>query len=146
MLPRAGVPLLLPPRQKSGELVAVKVFNTASYLRPREVQVREFEVLRKLNHQNIIKLFAVEETVGPVLGQRSTVLSLTQSGHGIIETRHTLISGSPREEERLPRGWGHCIGKSGCGVGPNQGRLPGKGDLGFSLRSEEGRPARSGNL
>lgn len=124
----------------------MKVFNTASYLRPREVQVREFEVLRKLNHQNIIKLFAVEETVGPVLGQRSTVLSLTQSGHGIIETRHTLISGSPREEERLPRGWGHCIGKSGCGVGPNQGRLPGKGDLRLSLRSEEGRPARSGNL
>ncbi|XP_010611401.1 inhibitor of nuclear factor kappa-B kinase subunit epsilon isoform X2 [Fukomys damarensis] len=50
--------------KKSGELVAVKVFNTISYLRPREVQVREFEVLRKLNHQNIVKLFAVEET-GP---------------------------------------------------------------------------------
>ncbi|XP_015424719.1 PREDICTED: inhibitor of nuclear factor kappa-B kinase subunit epsilon [Myotis davidii] len=48
--------------KKSGELVAVKVFNAASYLRPREVQVREFEVLRKLNHQNIVKLFAVEET------------------------------------------------------------------------------------
>ncbi|XP_006834274.1 PREDICTED: inhibitor of nuclear factor kappa-B kinase subunit epsilon [Chrysochloris asiatica] len=48
--------------KKSGELVAVKVFNNASYLRPREVQVREFEVLRKLNHQNIVKLFAVEET------------------------------------------------------------------------------------
>lgn len=61
----------------------MKVFNTASYLRPREVQVREFEVLRKLNHQNIIKLFAVEETVGPVVCQRSAVLSLTQSGHGI---------------------------------------------------------------
>lgn len=50
--------------KKSGELVAVKVFNTASYLRPREVQEREFEVLRKLNHQNIVKLFAVEETGG----------------------------------------------------------------------------------
>jgi inhibitor of nuclear factor kappa-B kinase subunit epsilon len=46
----------------------VKVFNTASYLRPLEVQEREFEVLRKLNHQNIVKLFAVEETVGPVRG------------------------------------------------------------------------------
>lgn len=66
----------------------MKVFNTASYLRPREVQVREFEVLRKLNHQNIIKLFAVEETVGLVLGQRSAVLSLTQSGHGIIDLAH----------------------------------------------------------
>ncbi|XP_028924172.1 inhibitor of nuclear factor kappa-B kinase subunit epsilon [Ornithorhynchus anatinus] len=48
--------------KKSGELVAVKVFNNASYHRPPEVQVREFEVLRKLKHQNIIKLFAVEET------------------------------------------------------------------------------------
>ncbi|NXI33483.1 IKKE kinase, partial [Sterrhoptilus dennistouni] len=48
--------------KKSGELVAVKVFNNASYLRPQEVQVREFEMLRKLNHKNIVKLFAVEET------------------------------------------------------------------------------------
>ncbi|KFP08937.1 Inhibitor of nuclear factor kappa-B kinase subunit epsilon, partial [Egretta garzetta] len=47
--------------QKSGELVAVKVFNNASYLRPQEVQMREFEMLRKLNHKNIVKLFAVEE-------------------------------------------------------------------------------------
>ncbi|XP_053249332.1 inhibitor of nuclear factor kappa-B kinase subunit epsilon isoform X1 [Podarcis raffonei] len=47
--------------KKSGELVAVKVFNNASYMRPQEVQIREFEVLRKLNHQNIVKLFAVEE-------------------------------------------------------------------------------------
>lgn len=77
--------------KKSGELVAVKVFNTASYLRPREVQVREFEVLRKLNHQNIVKLFAVEETVGPVLGQMEMVLSLTPlTGWG--EAGHMLIS------------------------------------------------------
>ncbi|NWX15659.1 IKKE kinase, partial [Aegotheles bennettii] len=48
--------------KKSGELVAVKVFNNASYLRPQEVQMREFEMLRKLNHTNIVKLFAVEET------------------------------------------------------------------------------------
>ncbi|XP_067166709.1 inhibitor of nuclear factor kappa-B kinase subunit epsilon isoform X2 [Apteryx mantelli] len=48
--------------KKSGELVAVKVFNNASYLRPQEVQMREFEMLRKLNHKNIVKLFAVEET------------------------------------------------------------------------------------
>lgn len=47
--------------KKSGELVAVKVFNKASYLRPQEVQMREFEMLRKLNHKNIVKLFAVEE-------------------------------------------------------------------------------------
>ncbi|NWR79101.1 IKKE kinase, partial [Centropus unirufus] len=48
--------------KKSGELVAVKVFNNASYLQPQEVQMREFEMLRKLNHKNIVKLFAVEET------------------------------------------------------------------------------------
>ncbi|XP_072212137.1 inhibitor of nuclear factor kappa-B kinase subunit epsilon [Excalfactoria chinensis] len=47
--------------KKTGELVAVKVFNKASYLRPQEVQMREFEMLRKLNHKNIVKLFAVEE-------------------------------------------------------------------------------------
>lgn len=41
----------------------MKVFNNASYLRPQEVQMREFEMLRKLNHKNIVKLFAVEETV-----------------------------------------------------------------------------------
>uniref|UniRef100_A0A3Q3ATH3 Inhibitor of nuclear factor kappa B kinase subunit epsilon n=1 Tax=Kryptolebias marmoratus TaxID=37003 RepID=A0A3Q3ATH3_KRYMA len=47
--------------KKSGELVAVKVFNTLSYNRPHDVQMREFEMLRKLNHNNIVRLFAVEE-------------------------------------------------------------------------------------
>ncbi|KAG7238307.1 hypothetical protein INR49_031018 [Caranx melampygus] len=47
--------------KRSGELVAVKVFNFMSYSRPREVQMREFEMLRKLNHSNIVKLHAVEE-------------------------------------------------------------------------------------
>jgi len=41
--------------------VAVKVFNLVSYNRPYEVQMREFEVLQRLNHVNIVKLFAVEE-------------------------------------------------------------------------------------
>lgn len=44
-----------------GELVAVKVFNAVSYNRPHEVQMREFEMLRKLNHGNIVRLYAVEE-------------------------------------------------------------------------------------
>ncbi|MEQ2184888.1 hypothetical protein GOODEAATRI_012604 [Goodea atripinnis] len=47
--------------QRSGELVAVKVFNVLSYSRPHDVQMREFEMLRKLNHSNIVRLFAVEE-------------------------------------------------------------------------------------
>ncbi|XP_077581754.1 inhibitor of nuclear factor kappa-B kinase subunit epsilon isoform X3 [Stigmatopora nigra] len=47
--------------KRSGELVAVKVFNLASYNRTHEVQMREFDMLRKLNHKNIVELFAVEE-------------------------------------------------------------------------------------
>ncbi|KAJ8391142.1 hypothetical protein AAFF_G00095710 [Aldrovandia affinis] len=47
--------------KKTGDLVAVKVFNVSSYTRPYEVQMREVEVLRKLNHINIVKLFSVEE-------------------------------------------------------------------------------------
>lgn len=47
--------------KKSGELVAVKVFNVISYNRPHDVQMREFEMLRKLNHSNIVHLHAVEE-------------------------------------------------------------------------------------
>ncbi|XP_030586149.1 inhibitor of nuclear factor kappa-B kinase subunit epsilon [Archocentrus centrarchus] len=47
--------------KRSGELVAVKVFNIVSYNRPHEVQMREFEMLRKLNHNNIVRLFTVEE-------------------------------------------------------------------------------------
>eukprot|EP00064_Thunnus_orientalis_P006654 superscaffoldBa00000702_g6672 len=47
--------------KRSGELVAVKVFNIVSYHRPHEVQMREFEMLRKLNHSNIVKLYTVEE-------------------------------------------------------------------------------------
>ncbi|XP_061687643.1 inhibitor of nuclear factor kappa-B kinase subunit epsilon isoform X4 [Syngnathoides biaculeatus] len=47
--------------KRTGELVAVKVFNSASYNRTHEVQMREFEMLRKLNHKNIVKLYTVEE-------------------------------------------------------------------------------------
>ncbi|KAM6980782.1 LOW QUALITY PROTEIN: inhibitor of nuclear factor kappa-B kinase subunit epsilon [Aplochiton taeniatus] len=47
--------------KKTGEQVAVKVFNMVSYSRPYEVQIREFEMLRRLNHENIVKLYAVEE-------------------------------------------------------------------------------------
>ncbi|KAM4747826.1 serine/threonine-protein kinase TBK1 [Rhinophrynus dorsalis] len=47
--------------KKTGDLYAVKVFNSLSFLRPADVQTREFEVLKKLNHKNIVKLFAIEE-------------------------------------------------------------------------------------
>ncbi|KAM8817338.1 inhibitor of nuclear factor kappa-B kinase subunit epsilon isoform 4-T6 [Rhynchonycteris naso] len=83
--------------KKSGELVAVKVFSTASYLRPREVQVREFEVLRKLNHQNIVKLFAVEET--GTSRQKVLVMEYCSSGSllSVLESPENAF-GLPEDE------------------------------------------------
>lgn len=45
----------------NGEPVAVKTFNQLSHMRPYEVQMREFEVLRKVKHDNIVKLLAIED-------------------------------------------------------------------------------------
>ncbi len=45
----------------NGETVAVKTFNQLSHMRPQEVQMREFEVLQKVKHENIVKLLAIEE-------------------------------------------------------------------------------------
>lgn len=83
--------------KKSGELVAVKVFNAASYLRPLEVQVREFEVLRKLNHQNIVKLFAVEETGAS--RQKVLVMEYCSSGSllSVLESPENAF-GLPEDE------------------------------------------------
>ncbi|KAB1258945.1 Inhibitor of nuclear factor kappa-B kinase subunit epsilon [Camelus dromedarius] len=94
--------------KKSGELVAVKVFNTASYLRPREVQVREFEVLRKLNHQNIIKLFAVEETGGS--RQKVLVMEYCSSGSllNVLESPENAF-GLPEDEFLVVL---RCVGKA----------------------------------
>lgn len=49
--------------QHTGEPVAVKTFNQLSHMRPHEVQMREFEVLKKVNHESIVKLLAIEEEV-----------------------------------------------------------------------------------
>lgn len=45
----------------TGEVVAIKVFNSISKMRPYDVQRREYEVLSKVNHENIVKLLAIEE-------------------------------------------------------------------------------------
>lgn len=47
--------------KNNGEPVAVKTFNQISHMRPRDVQVREFEVLKKVKHENVVKLLAIEE-------------------------------------------------------------------------------------
>lgn len=83
--------------KKSGEVVAVKVFNSASYRRPPEVQVREFEVLRRLDHENIVKLFAVEETGGS--RQKVLVMEYCSSGSllSVLEDPENTF-GLPEEE------------------------------------------------
>lgn len=47
--------------KNNGEPVAVKTFNQLSHMRPHDVQVREFEVLKRVKHENIVKLLAIEE-------------------------------------------------------------------------------------
>ncbi|KAB0789972.1 hypothetical protein PPYR_04663 [Photinus pyralis] len=47
--------------KSNGEPVAVKTFNQLSHMRPQDVQMREFEVLKKVKHENIVKLLAIEE-------------------------------------------------------------------------------------
>lgn len=49
--------------QKTGDTFAMKVSNNLGMMRPLEVRRREFEVLNKLNHENIVKLYASETEV-----------------------------------------------------------------------------------
>uniref|UniRef100_A0A803TDA4 Serine/threonine-protein kinase TBK1 n=1 Tax=Anolis carolinensis TaxID=28377 RepID=A0A803TDA4_ANOCA len=87
--------------QKTGDLYAVKVFNNFSFLRPVDVQMREFEVLKKLNHKNIVKLFAIEEETTSrhkVLvmefcpcGSLYTVLEEPSNAYGLPETEFLIV-------------------------------------------------------
>nr|AMZ01836.1 serine/threonine-protein kinase TBK1-like protein [Danio rerio] len=47
--------------KKTGDMSAVKVFVNVIFIRTLDVQMREFEVEKKVNHKIILKLFAVEE-------------------------------------------------------------------------------------
>lgn len=49
--------------QKTGELVAVKQFNQSSFNRQLAVQDREFEIMSKLDHKNIVRFLAWEVEV-----------------------------------------------------------------------------------
>ncbi|XP_065489433.1 serine/threonine-protein kinase TBK1 [Caloenas nicobarica] len=87
--------------KKTGDLYAAKVFNSISFLRPVDVQMREFEVLKKLNHKNIVKLFAVEEettTRHKVLvmefcpcGSLYTVLEEPSNAFGLAESEFVIV-------------------------------------------------------
>ena len=49
-------------REKAtGDLCAIKTFNAAARKRSKQVQSREFDVLSKLRHVNIVKILAMEE-------------------------------------------------------------------------------------
>ncbi|KAK2146424.1 hypothetical protein LSH36_609g01014 [Paralvinella palmiformis] len=47
--------------KKTGELFAVKTFNRMTSVQSLTVQRREFEVMQKIKHENIVKLLAIEE-------------------------------------------------------------------------------------
>ena len=49
--------------QKTGETYAIKVSNNFGMMRPVEIRRREYDVLLKLHHENIVKIFATEVEV-----------------------------------------------------------------------------------
>lgn len=85
----------------NGDLVAIKFFNMVSHHRPYEVQRREYEVLSKINHINIVKLFAIEEedeTKNNVLvmelctgGSLFNILDDPVNGFGLEEREFLLV-------------------------------------------------------
>ncbi|XP_038054121.1 serine/threonine-protein kinase TBK1-like [Patiria miniata] len=87
--------------KKSGERVAVKVFNNESYRRPGSVQHREFDVLLKLKHPNIVKLLAIEEDSSShdrVIimelcegGSLFNVLDKPENSFGLAETEFKIL-------------------------------------------------------
>ncbi|XP_046573963.1 serine/threonine-protein kinase TBK1-like [Haliotis rubra] len=87
--------------KRNGDAVAVKVFNASSYQRPAQVQFREYEVMKKLNHENIVKLLAVEEeqtAYQKVLvmelcphGSLFTLLEEPDNGFGLSEEEFLLV-------------------------------------------------------
>ncbi|PIK45062.1 putative serine/threonine-protein kinase TBK1-like [Apostichopus japonicus] len=89
--------------EKNGDQVAVKVFNNLSFMRPSSVQQREFEVLLKLKHQNVVKLIAIEEDQlqkQPVLvmelctgGSLYSMLEDPENSYGLQETEFLKVLG-----------------------------------------------------
>lgn len=87
--------------KNTGESVAVKTFNPYSHMRPQEVQMREFEVLKKVNHENIVKLLAIEddqEGRGKVIvmelctgGSLFNILDDPENAYGLPEKEFLLV-------------------------------------------------------
>ncbi|CAG0887990.1 unnamed protein product [Cyprideis torosa] len=85
----------------TGEAVAVKTFNQLSHMRPNEVKVREFEVLKRVKHENIVKLLAIEEELegkGKVIvmelctgGSLFNILDDPENAYGLGEEDFVLV-------------------------------------------------------
>ncbi|XP_030561597.1 serine/threonine-protein kinase TBK1 [Drosophila novamexicana] len=85
----------------TGESVAVKTFNPYSHMRPADVQMREFEALKKVNHENIVKLLAIEEDQegrGKVIvmelctgGSLFNILDDPENSYGLPEQEFLLV-------------------------------------------------------
>ncbi|XP_043499758.1 serine/threonine-protein kinase TBK1 [Polistes fuscatus] len=87
--------------KNNGEPVAVKTFNQLSHMRPHDVQMREFEVLKKVKHENIVKLLAIEEEQegrGKVIvmelctgGSLFNILDDPENTYGLAENEFLLV-------------------------------------------------------
>lgn len=87
--------------KNNGEPVAVKTFNQLSHMRPHDVQMREFEVLKKVKHENIVKLLAIEEEQegrGKVIvmelctgGSLFSILDDPENTYGLQEEEFLLV-------------------------------------------------------
>ncbi|XP_078049644.1 I-kappaB kinase epsilon isoform X1 [Augochlora pura] len=85
----------------NGEPVAVKTFNQLSHMRPRDVQMREFEILKRVNHKNIVQLLAIEEEKdgrGTVIvmelctgGSLFNILDDPENTFGLAESEFLLV-------------------------------------------------------
>ncbi|XP_060571477.1 serine/threonine-protein kinase TBK1-like isoform X2 [Ruditapes philippinarum] len=64
----------------TGEEVAVKVFSQAGHMRPHDVQMREFEVMTKLKHKNIVPMLAIEDEQST----RNKVIIMQLTEHGSL--------------------------------------------------------------
>ncbi|XP_011312262.1 inhibitor of nuclear factor kappa-B kinase subunit epsilon [Fopius arisanus] len=87
--------------KNNGQPVAVKTFNQLSHMRPMDVQMREFQVLKKVKHENIVKLLAIEEEQdgrGKVIvmelctgGSLFNILDDPENTYGLSESEFLLV-------------------------------------------------------
>ena len=84
-----------------GEPVAVKTFNRLSHMRTLDIQMREFEVLKRVEHENIVKILAIgeeQESRGKVIvtelctgGSMFNILDEPENTYGLQEDEFLLV-------------------------------------------------------